>query len=185
MEIPARWQNRALDLTGKDHINDLLLITDLLITDYSSSIFEAAILEVPMLFYAFDEEEYMASRDFYFSYEEMVPGPVAKTFRELCRRASRMVSGQWNPVDEPWIFGENADGARRPDADHPDDGCAEKNLLTRRMERFREAFLSALDGHSTERVAAYIKENYLKNVPESTADAAADAESGRRWKNEK
>ena len=80
---------------------------------------------------------------------------------------------------------ENADGARRPDADHPDDGCAEKNLLTRRMERFREAFLSALDGHSTERVAAYIKENYLKNVPESTADAAADAESGRRWKNEK
>ena len=58
------------------------------------------------------------------------------------------------------------------------------DLLTRRMERFREAFLSALDGHSTERVAAYIKENYLKNVPESTADAAADAESGRRWKNE-
>ena len=184
VEIPARWQNRALDLTGKDHINDLLLITDLLITDYSSSIFEAAILEVPMLFYAFDEEEYMASRDFYFAYEEMVPGPVTKTFRELCRRASRMVRGQWNPVDEPWIFGEDADGARRPDADHPDDECAEKDLLTRRMERFREAFLSALDGHSTERVAAYIKENHLKNVPESTAEAAADAESGRRWKNE-
>ena len=56
LSIPPKWQNRALDLTGKDHINDLLLITDLLITDYSSSIFEASLLEVPMLFYAFDED---------------------------------------------------------------------------------------------------------------------------------
>ena len=100
LDIPSRWQNRVLDLTGRDHINDLLLITDLLITDYSSSIFEAALLEVPMLFYAFDEEEYMASRDFYFAYEEMVPGPVEHTFAGMTRTAARMAAGRWNPLEE-------------------------------------------------------------------------------------
>lgn len=151
VEIPPKWQNRVLDLTGKDHINDLMLITDLLITDYSSSIFEAAILEVPMLFYAFDEEEYMASRDFYFAYEEMVPGPVEHTFPAMTRKAARMVAGQWDPTEEERkkdVLAETADAALS---------------LSQRMEQFREAFLSALDGHSTERIAKYIKENYLEN----------------------
>lgn len=151
VEIPPKWQNRVLDLTGKDHINDLMLITDLLITDYSSSIFEAAILEVPMLLYAFDEEEYMASRDFYFAYEEMVPGPVEHTFSAMTRKAARMVAGQWDPTEEERkkdVLAETADAA---------------SSLSQRMEQFREAFLSALDGHSTERIAKYIKENYLEN----------------------
>lgn len=151
VEIPPKWQNRVLDLTGKDHINDLMLITDLLITDYSSSIFEAAILEVPMLLYAFDEEEYMASRDFYFAYEEMVPGPVEHTFPAMTRKAARMVAGQWDPTEEERkkdVLAETADAALS---------------LSQRMEQFREAFLSALDGHSTERIAKYIKENYLEN----------------------
>ena len=158
LDIPEKWQNRVLDLTGKDHINDLLLITNLLITDYSSSIFEAALLEVPMLFYAFDEEEYMASRDFYFAYEEMVPGPVEHTFDGMTRKAARMVAGQWNPMEEE----------KRLLYDQVQQESAKEETatflpLTQRMEQFREAFLSALDGRSTERIAAYIKENYLEN----------------------
>lgn len=145
MDIDPQWADRVLDLTGKDHINDLLLLTDLLITDYSSCIFEAALLDVPMLFYAFDKEEYMASRDFYFAYEEMVPGPVTENFREMTNKAARMVSGQWKPEEEK------------------DTGALSEHLpaLTRRMEEFRRVFLGALDGHSTEKVYRYIKENYL------------------------
>lgn len=145
MDIDPQWADRVLDLTGKDHINDLLLLTDLLITDYSSCIFEAALLDVPMLFYAFDKEEYMASRDFYFAYEEMVPGPVTENFREMTNKAARMVSGQWKPEEEEDI------------------GALSEHLpaLTRRMEEFRRVFLGALDGHSTEKVYRYIKENYL------------------------
>lgn len=160
LEIPEKWQNRALDLTGKDHINDLLLITDLLITDYSSSIFEAALLEVPMLFYAFDEQEYMDSRDFYFAYEEMVPGPIEHDFAAMTRKAARMVEGQWTPMEED---------EKRMLYDQEQQESAKEDMatflpLTQRMEQFRETFLSALDGHSTERIAAYIKENYLENV---------------------
>lgn len=141
VKVDLCWQDRVLDLTGKDHINDLMLISDLLITDYSSSVFEATLLELPILFYAFDEEEYMASRDFYFAYEEMVPGPVEKTFRGMTRKAAKMIEEQGNPEEEP--------------SDEAGQALGEK------MERFREAFLNALDGHSTERICQFITENYL------------------------
>lgn len=177
LDIPSRWQNRVLDLTGKDHINDLLLITDLLITDYSSSIFEAALLEVPMLFYAFDEEEYMASRDFYFAYEEMVPGPVEHTFAGMTRTAARMAAGRWNPLEEEkWMeikYEAEQKKTFRPEEYRSNQqetgtGAGREQTqaalsLSQRMNQFREAFLSALDGHSTDRIAAYIKENYLEN----------------------
>ena len=148
--VEPRWQDRVLDLTGQDHINDLMLVSDLLITDYSSSVFEAALLELPMLFYAFDQEEYMASRDFYFAYEEMVPGPVKKTFRSMTKKAAKMIDAQWNPADEALDNDFSGKGSS-------DEGIKEGE----KMNRFREAFLSALDGHSTERISKYIKDNYL------------------------
>ena len=62
----------------------------------------------------------------------------------LTRTAARMAAGRWNPLEE-----EKTDNAALS--------------LSQRMNQFREAFLSALDGHSTDRIAAYIKENYLEN----------------------
>ncbi|MDD7114573.1 MAG: CDP-glycerol glycerophosphotransferase family protein [Lachnospiraceae bacterium] len=146
VEVQPGWQDRVLDLTGQDHINDLMLVSDLLITDYSSSVFEAALLELPMLFYAFDEEEYMASRDFYFAYEEMVPGPVEKTFRAMTKKAAKMLEEQGNAVEE--------------------DSDESKRAMGEKMDRFREAFLGALDGHSTERISTFIRENYLSGNKE-------------------
>ena len=65
------FADRLFDLTGKENINDLLFITDLLVTDYSSSIFEAALIDIPMIFYAFDLEEYLRERDLYFDFAEL------------------------------------------------------------------------------------------------------------------
>lgn len=45
-------------------MNDLLLITDILITDYSSICFEYSLLDKPMLFFASDVEEYISKRAF-------------------------------------------------------------------------------------------------------------------------
>lgn len=84
---------RILDLTGKDHINDILTVTDLMITDYSSGIFEAALLKVPMVFYAFDEEDYIRSRDFYFGYRDFVPGEVVSDQESLAQAAFDLLSG--------------------------------------------------------------------------------------------
>ncbi|MCD8019206.1 MAG: CDP-glycerol glycerophosphotransferase family protein [Clostridiales bacterium] len=148
--VAPQWEERVLDLTGKDHINDLLLITDLLITDYSSSIFEAALLGTPMLFYAFDLKEYMESRDFYFAYEEMVPGPIEYTFAGMTRKAAKMVSGRWSPENDTDPVSRGTRGK-----------VPFQLSVSTRMEQFGDAFLSSLDGHSTERITGYIKQNFL------------------------
>ena len=62
---------------------DLLFATDLLITDYSSIVFEYSTLGRPMLFFAHDLDEYRAERDVYVPYEEFVPGRIVRTFDEL------------------------------------------------------------------------------------------------------
>lgn len=75
--------NFFLNMTQERDINDLLLVTDILITDYSSVIFEAALLNIDTIFYVPDIEEYTASRDFYYPFEEYMFGQLAKTKEEL------------------------------------------------------------------------------------------------------
>ena len=65
-------------------IQDLFLMTDILITDYSSVMFDYAVLERPILFYAYDLEEYQNDiRGSYLDYEKEVPGAIVKTQKEL------------------------------------------------------------------------------------------------------
>lgn len=70
----------AVDVTKNHDINDLTLISDLLITDYSSVCMDFALLAKPCIFFAFDLEEYEKERSFYLDYESYVPGVVAKDF---------------------------------------------------------------------------------------------------------
>lgn len=64
-------------------INDLLFITDILITDYSSIPFEFSFLQKPMIFYPYDLDEYRKTRGFWDSYHELVPGPIAYSTEEI------------------------------------------------------------------------------------------------------
>lgn len=64
-------------------IQELLIMTDILITDYSTVFFDFSLLKRPMIFYAYDLEEYIEERDFYYRYEEVVPGPIAKDTKTL------------------------------------------------------------------------------------------------------
>lgn len=83
VEIPERYKDRILDATDYREVNDILFIIDVLITDYSSIIYETALLKKPMLFFAFDRRYYEATRDFYEPYEELVPGKIVSDFDEL------------------------------------------------------------------------------------------------------
>ncbi len=62
-----------IDVSSKEKINQLLLITDLLITDYSSIPYEFSLLNKPMIFYSFDLEEYARARGFWEDYHTMTP----------------------------------------------------------------------------------------------------------------
>ena len=139
-EIKAgeEYGDRVLDLTGKDHINDLMLISDLLITDYSSSVFEAVLLGVPMLFYAFDKEDYIRSRDFYCDYDSFAPGYVEENFDKMKTMAEKILNHETDSEEE--------------------------TIITAKREQFFHDFLSALDGESTGRIVAYIKGEMLTKL---------------------
>ena len=83
--IDEKYKDFIIDLSEEDELNDLLFVTDLLITDYSSVIFEASLLDIPMLFYAYDLYEYISSRDFYYDFEGFVPGKIVFSENELIK----------------------------------------------------------------------------------------------------
>ncbi len=65
-------------------ISLLYLVADLLITDYSSVMFDYSLLKRPMFFFCYDLEEYRDTlRGFYFDFLEEAPGPVTLTTEEL------------------------------------------------------------------------------------------------------
>ncbi len=69
----------AYDVSSYGDIAELYLISDLLITDYSSVFFDYAHLNRPMLFFTYDLEKYASVlRGFYFDFEAVVPGPLLK-----------------------------------------------------------------------------------------------------------
>lgn len=78
------YQNFAFDFSKHDDIRELYLISDILITDYSSVFFDYANLKRPMLFYVYDIDHYRDHlRGFYFEFEKYAPGPLVKTTNEL------------------------------------------------------------------------------------------------------
>lgn len=65
-------------------IAELFLVSDILITDYSSVMFDYSIMKRPMFFFAYDFYKYKNElRGFYFSYSKEMPGPISTTTDEL------------------------------------------------------------------------------------------------------
>lgn len=72
------------DLSAERDINDLLLVADILITDYSSVIFDYVLLDKPVIYFTYDYDEYVnQGRGLYFQFEEYVYGAVATNDDEL------------------------------------------------------------------------------------------------------
>ena len=79
-----KYEGFVYDVSNIDDINDLYLISDILVTDYSSSMFDFSNLKRPMIFYMYDLEYYRdESNGFYFDPEELLPGPIVRTEDEL------------------------------------------------------------------------------------------------------
>lgn len=81
--IPEEYSDKFFDVASYREINDIMHCADLLITDYSSVVYEASLVNIPMLFYAFDYKEYISSRGFYQGFEDFAPGKICLDFDEL------------------------------------------------------------------------------------------------------
>lgn len=81
----ALWQRRGIlrDVTEYPVIEDLMIASDLLITDYSSTMFDYAVLDKPIVVYAEDYETYAQVRGVNFDLLDWRPGHVAMSTDEL------------------------------------------------------------------------------------------------------
>ncbi|MFI1566295.1 CDP-glycerol glycerophosphotransferase family protein [Streptomyces sp. NPDC020490] len=81
-----------VDATDEPHVEDVMLASDVLVTDYSALMFDYANLDRPIVVHADDWDAYVASRGVYFDVTAEPPGPVSRSYREL---AWLFASGGW------------------------------------------------------------------------------------------
>ena len=75
-----------IDVSDYKNEQELMLISDLLITDYSSIMIEFALLNKPIIFFTYDYDRYLTKdRGFYYDFESKVPGDIVKTDDELIK----------------------------------------------------------------------------------------------------
>ena len=136
LEVQRPNVTGVLDVSSERELNDLLMAADVLITDYSSAIFEYSLLRRPVVFFCPDLAEYTAARDFYYPFPDYVMGPLVTDGADLARAIATAEAG--------------------PEAD-----------------AFRERFMSACDGRSSERI---VREVILSRLAE--VDTASVAPGG-------
>ena len=74
----------------------LYLVSDMLITDYSSVMFDYSILNRPMLFFAYDLEDYKENlRGFYFDFVNDIPGPISRDTDQLIKDIKEYNEESW------------------------------------------------------------------------------------------
>ncbi|MGX8238026.1 CDP-glycerol glycerophosphotransferase family protein [Exiguobacterium undae] len=88
-------------------ISELYLAADMMVTDYSSVMFDYAHLKRPMLFYTYDLEHYRDRlRGFYFDFEEDVPGPLIMNEHHLFDEIQRLPDWHHRFEDKLLVFTE-------------------------------------------------------------------------------
>ncbi|TDL32618.1 CDP-glycerol glycerophosphotransferase family protein [Jeotgalibacillus sp. S-D1] len=81
--LPEQSGSSFLLIDADYDVNELLQVTDVLITDYSSIPFEYCLLGKPMIFFAYDLKEYSKERGIWANYDQLVPGPVVTDTESL------------------------------------------------------------------------------------------------------
>ena len=100
-----KYDGFVIECDAEWDIQELYLVSDILITDYSSVMFDYALLRRPILFFAYDMEFYKEGlRDFYFDMFEEVPGPIVENTNELISEIKKLKEGNYEET-----YGEKYD----------------------------------------------------------------------------
>ncbi len=86
-----KYKGFVYNVADYDDINELYIIADILVTDYSSVFFDYANLKRPMIFHMYDLEHYRdESNGFYIDVEKELPGKITKTDDDLINEIKRI-----------------------------------------------------------------------------------------------
>lgn len=97
----SKYKDIAINVSDYQDIADLYLISDVLITDYSSVMFDYAILKRPIIFFDYDFDNYAKStRGFYFDFRKIAPGPIVTTTDQVIQKLDPILEGHWHMSDK-------------------------------------------------------------------------------------
>jgi CDP-glycerol glycerophosphotransferase len=86
----AKAAGKSLDVTRYPDVTELYIAADVLITDFSSVMFDFSVTGKPIIFLAPDLDRYREERGFYFDFESEAPGPILSTEAEVIETLGRL-----------------------------------------------------------------------------------------------
>lgn len=101
--LGIEFNDTIRDYSAYPSINDLLKVSDILISDYSATMTDYSILERPVLCFAYDYEQYKQERGLYIDFEKEMPSGILRTedevlahiknmnYEEECRKTKEMI----------------------------------------------------------------------------------------------
>ena len=122
----------AIDVTNYKNVSELYLAADVLLTDYSSSMFDFSVTGKPMIFLAPDFDEYVAKRGFYFDFEQLAPGPILRDSSFL-RKSLESIDSQKGEYLQRYL-------AWQQKFNKLEDGLASKRVVDATLTAFHSLF---------------------------------------------
>ena len=104
LEIDDKYKNFLLNVSGEEDIMQLLCIADILITDYSSVFYDFASAKKPILFYAYDLDEYINETRGLYVGMDTLPGPILQDNESLVNAIENMNNMIMNMIVSYVIF---------------------------------------------------------------------------------
>jgi len=118
--IDAELADFVINVSNYSEIRDLYLISDILMTDYSSVFFDFANTSKPILFFTYDLDVYKNEiRGFYMDFENEAPGPLLKTTEEVIdaivniHKVEQEYSEKYRRFKERFCYLEDGGAAQR------------------------------------------------------------------------
>ncbi len=115
----SKYKDFIYDVSDYDDINELYIISDILLTDYSSVFFDFANLKRPILFYMYDLDDYKNNlRDFYFDLD-ILPGPIVKNENDLIKEIKniddydKVYSDKYKKFNQKFNYLDDGNAAKR------------------------------------------------------------------------
>ena len=112
-----KYKGFIYNVSDYNDINDLYIISDLLITDYSSVFFDYSVLKRPIIFYMYDLEDYKHNlRDFYIDLKEL-PGPIVEKEKDLIKAIEKSkdfkVDAKYKKFNDRFTYLEDGEASKR------------------------------------------------------------------------
>ena len=128
----AQIARGTIDVTNYKNVAELYLAADVLVTDYSSSMFDFSVTGKPIIFLAPDFDDYVAKRGFYFDFEQLAPGPIL-TDSSFLRKALESIDSQKSEYGQRYL-------AWQMKFNKLEDGLASKRVVDATLTAFHSLF---------------------------------------------